>query len=146
MNITELEKFRKNIRILEILLEDHEKENAAEDGLTIPQFHVLAAISEKTGCSLNDVAADLVLDKSTISRTIDGLVKLGLVIRETNPDNRRLSTLNLTESGQNSLSKINSKNNSLYTDILEEFPNEIRIPFLEGFDLFALSLKKRFIK
>ena len=139
-----IEHFRKNIRILEIILNKHERELAIRDGLSLTQFHVLSALKEQKSISIISLSKDIGLDKSTISRTIDGLVKLNLVNRKENPANRRYTISVLTENGEEVVNSINRENNLLYESVLKKFPFELVEPFLKGFTLFTKILNKYF--
>jgi DNA-binding MarR family transcriptional regulator len=57
-------------------------------GMTLTQTHALVEIGRAGYVSLKGLAYVLGLDKSTMSRTVDNLVKTGFVLRETDPGNR----------------------------------------------------------
>jgi DNA-binding MarR family transcriptional regulator len=73
----------------------------AEHGLSIGEYEVLVHLSETPGHSLRmtDLAANLKLSPSGITRRIDGLVRDGLVDRKPCPSDRRGSNAVLTEKG-----------------------------------------------
>jgi DNA-binding MarR family transcriptional regulator len=68
--------------------------------LSVPQFRTLGFLSRHAGASLSDVAEHIGLTLPSMSKLIDGLVKRGLVNRETFPQDRRRVTLELTVQGQ----------------------------------------------
>ena len=68
-------------------------------GLSLPQCHVLLELEARGTTSLVDLAERLELDKSTVSRTVEGLVELGIVVRTTNAEDRRYVALDLTTLG-----------------------------------------------
>lgn len=67
--------------------------------VSVPQFRILAFLKHHEGASLSDVADHIGLTLPSVSKAIDGLVKRGLVSRETSSDDRRRVILTLTESG-----------------------------------------------
>jgi DNA-binding MarR family transcriptional regulator len=73
----------------------------AEHGLSIGEYEVLVRLSETPGYSLRmtDLAANLKLSPSGITRRVDGLVRAGLVDRVPCPSDRRGSNAVLTEKG-----------------------------------------------
>jgi DNA-binding MarR family transcriptional regulator len=73
----------------------------AEHGLSIGEYEVLVHLSENPGHALRmtDLAANLKLSPSGITRRIDGLVRNGLVDRRPCPSDRRGSNAVLTEKG-----------------------------------------------
>lgn len=87
-------------------------------GVTLAQCHTLMEIESKNKESVTELSKTLGLDKSTISRTIDGLVNIGFVDRSIPSENRRMSTLSLTEAGKNICSSINFNNDKYYNEVL----------------------------
>lgn len=88
------------------------------NGVTLAQCHTLLEIESKGKESLTELAKTLGLDKSTISRTVDGLVNVGLADRTIPAENRRMATIQLTEAGKNICNSINSTNDKYFEDIL----------------------------
>jgi DNA-binding MarR family transcriptional regulator len=88
------------------------------NGVTLAQCHTLLEIENKGKESLTELARTLGLDKSTISRTVDGLVNVGLVDRTIPAENRRMSNLQLTDAGKNICQTINTTNDKYFEDTL----------------------------
>ena len=80
------------------------------NGVTLAQCHALLEIDSKDKVSVTELAKNLGLDKSTVSRTIDGLVSVGLVDRTIPEENRRTSSLQLTKNGKETCCSINGNN------------------------------------
>ena len=57
--------------------------------LSVPQFRVLVYLNRHAGASLSDIAEHMGLTLPSMSKMIDGLVLRGLVLRRTNPADRR---------------------------------------------------------
>jgi len=72
-------------------------------GITATQLPLLAAISAGANTSISALAATLDLERSTVSRDLDTLERLGLVAATT-ADDRRATALKLTARGQRKLS------------------------------------------
>jgi DNA-binding MarR family transcriptional regulator len=142
MDRQKIELFRKNVRTIGILSDSHEKELALNNGVSLGQFHILFALSELKSCSMIELAGELSLDKSKISRAIDRLVRVGLVSREINSENRRYSVLTLTKQGKNIVRKIDNNHNRLFDNILSRLPEAKKKIFLESFDAFIKSFKE----
>ena len=120
MNKTKIECFRKNIRMLGLLIKLYEKEWSRHNEIKTLHVHILFAIAGVKKCSMVQLATILSLDKSIISRTINKLVKIGFVNRKINPGNRRSSVLALTSSGKKLIQNINRRNNILFKNALTE--------------------------
>lgn len=73
--------------------------------ITLGEYEVLARLSEQEGARMRmcDLAADLGLSRSGMTRRMDGLVRRGFVQRETLPDDRRVTMAVLAEDGMASL-------------------------------------------
>ncbi len=69
------------------------------DHLTIRQISVLSASAQEPQ-TVRGLAATLGVNKSVITRTADKLVKLGLVARKKEPQDRRSVLLNATPKGR----------------------------------------------
>ena len=61
---------------------------------------LLAAIAEREPATLNEVAAGVRRGAPAVSRSVEALVRSGLVRRESDPDNRRRLALSVTEEGR----------------------------------------------
>ena len=102
------------------------------NGVTLAQCYTLLEIESNGKESLTELAKKLGLDKSTISRTVDGLVNVGLVDRTIPADNRRMATIQLTSAGKNICNTINNVNDKYFEDTLSalsetEQPELIRL-------------------
>ena len=73
-------------------------------GLTVPHFRALAYLGNNAGASLSEVAEHVGLQLPSMSTLIEGLVTRGLVTRAPSAADRRRVTLNLTPTGQATLS------------------------------------------
>jgi DNA-binding MarR family transcriptional regulator len=74
--------------------------------VSLPQFRVLAVLAD-LGCPRSVQVADaLGLDASTVTRLADRLVAVGHLMRGSDPDNRTVVTLELTDSGRELVSQV----------------------------------------
>ena len=95
---TVLTSFRRQLRVLEreVIRELEAQTDCC--GVTLAQCHVLLELADSI-LSLSGLSELLSLDRSTLSRTVDGLVKAGLVERSDDPSDRRTLRLVLTPAG-----------------------------------------------
>lgn len=101
-----------------------QKEDAACCGITVAQCHTLVEIGRTEGLSLNELSESLTLDKSTMSRTVDNLVKTGLVERKIDNADRRYAKITLTAKGVEKVESINSSMEDYFERILRSIPQE----------------------
>jgi len=77
------------------------------------------------------------LDKSTLSRTIESLVNIGLVERLPHPSDRRFTLITLTEKGKETCEAFNRSNDDYYDRIFERIPQGKREAVIEHFELLV---------
>ncbi|MET9215098.1 MULTISPECIES: MarR family winged helix-turn-helix transcriptional regulator [unclassified Nocardia] len=68
--------------------------------LTLVAYSILDLILERGGYQATDLAEQFLLDKSTVSRQVGALERLGYLTREVDPGNRRNHLLRATEAGR----------------------------------------------
>lgn len=72
----------------------------ADEGVSIPEWRVLAVISQKEKMAARDVVAQTPLDKMAVSRAVSSLEEKGLVQRGEDKDDRRVALLSLSPEGR----------------------------------------------
>jgi DNA-binding MarR family transcriptional regulator len=72
-------------------------------GLTITQFGLLAHIRRLDGTTIGSLAAELVMDPSTLTRNLRPLQQRGLVASTPSKNDKRQRTLSLTGAGRETL-------------------------------------------
>ncbi|MCB5410396.1 MarR family winged helix-turn-helix transcriptional regulator [Pseudogemmobacter faecipullorum] len=77
-----------------------ERRYAAEAGISVPEWRVLAHLSQSARVSVREIEARVDMEKSKVSRAASRLEKAGLATKVTNPEDRRLVSLSLTPEGQ----------------------------------------------
>lgn len=76
------------------------QDRAAEQDLSIVQAQALMVIDVKPGINVGALAATLSKDQASTSIVVDKLMGLGLLTRETDPEDRRRARLFLTPQAQ----------------------------------------------
>ena len=87
---------------------------------------LLTAIGEKEPATLNEVAAQVGRGAPAVSRSVDALVRAGLVERQADPDNRRRLALRLSSAGHDELSRNPASNRMLRTKFERLAHSELR--------------------
>lgn len=141
MNNKTIESFRENLRHFERELH---KQNTSQccSGVSLAQCHTLLELEKHTTLTLNELANKLNLDKSTVSRTVEGLVNLKLLTRTIPKENRRIVKLSLTKQGKEVCNTINTGNNLYFTQVLDILSEEDLNKFLETFEHIVKQMKK----
>jgi len=134
-----IKQFRKSIRKLQRKLAERLDGDSVCCGVTIAQCHLLLAIEEKGHTTITELAAEMELDKSTLSRSIESLVVMGLVKREIKSDNRRSQHIQLTENGEITVSGIHNQWKNFFESLFARIPGSKHAIVIEGLSLLADS-------
>ena len=95
-------------------------------GLSVSQCYALEAMIRREGLSLNDLAAELILDKSTTSRVVKGLEEKGLVLRREHPEDGRSILLEASTDGRRLHAVIEDEIVTQEAEILGQLAPEVR--------------------
>ena len=133
----EILEFRKHLRELEREISQSIKTEGSCCGVTLAQCHVMLELADAGSISLTGLKDRLILDKSTVSRTIDSLVKIGSVERREDGNDRRFSKLGLTETGNREVKRINGFCNDRYRLLFSMIEEESRANMIESIRLLS---------
>lgn len=103
-------------------------------GISVTECYALEAVNRHGPLRLGDLAERLHLEKSTMSRVVDALLRKGLVDRRTQEEDRRAVHIEATSRGRRLHERIAREARGRYRTLLEEVPPPSRsvvIGFLE---------------
>lgn len=86
-------------RAAQILSDEFAAVYKSRFGLSMPEWRVLAHVSDTGGASVRDIEARVGLEKSKVSRAAARLVARGLLSKDSSASDRRLVSLALTPAG-----------------------------------------------
>ncbi|MER7696383.1 MULTISPECIES: MarR family winged helix-turn-helix transcriptional regulator [unclassified Streptomyces] len=92
--------------------------------LPLVSYTLLAHIDDRHGCRATDLATHYMLDKSTVSRQISNLEKLGLIERHPDPADHRIQVLHPTEAGTRALTATQASRRAAYQERLADWTAE----------------------
>jgi len=138
MDIKKIRDFRKILRSFERLTNIQLKSCCS--GVSLAQCHVLLEIEELGQATTGQLAQRLGLDKSTLSRTIDGLVNTGLVERLPNPKDRRFTPLVVTKQGKAICAGINQVADDYYSRVFKSIPQGKHEAVIRNLSLLVQAL------
>lgn len=99
-------------------------------GLSIAHWRALSTINRLEGCLMSELAEFTTIDRTTLTRTVDQLVEMGLVERCTTPDDRRTVRVVLTPHGESvfrtSLDRLRDHNGRILTGFSAEEMRTLR--------------------
>ncbi|MGE3287087.1 MAG: MarR family winged helix-turn-helix transcriptional regulator [Pseudonocardia sp.] len=103
-------------------------------------YAVLLLVADTGGPRLVDVAEQLGLDKSTMSRQIGQLIRLGLLTRRPDPQDRRAFRLELTDSGAQRLAAVTRERRAVWRERLAAWPEGDIAALADGLARLARDL------
>jgi DNA-binding MarR family transcriptional regulator len=135
-----VEDFRRHLRVLEREIVRQLEGETTCCGVTLPQCHVLLELS-LGDLSLTALAAALDLDKSTLSRTVEGLVQTRLVERTVDPADRHAVCLRLAPAGRERVRTIDGMCNGYYEALLGRLSASDRRQVFAAVRLLAQAMR-----
>jgi DNA-binding MarR family transcriptional regulator len=128
------------ITILSRTLESAQKERT----LTLSAYLLLGEIVQNGGpLGINDLAQALQLDISTISRQVAALESSGLAERFSDSVDARVSLLQITDLGQTRFQEARKMRYSLFSELLENWPEEDIRQFGIYLERFNRAIRQR---
>lgn len=111
-------------------------------GITHSQCHTLIELERQHRLTATDLAQALNLDKSTMSRTVAGLVKRGYVAMRAEPGDRRRRLLALTARGRRKIAQIHQQADQSVQAALAGLAADDRAAVVRGLSLYAGALAR----
>lgn len=111
-------------------------------GVSFAQCQALAAIRRAGKISLNDLAAGIGLDKSTVSRTVDNLVHNGMVGRDTVPGDRRCVTIRVTAKGNGAIREVEAGLSQCFEALYKSIDRSKRAPMIDSLRILLEAIEK----
>jgi len=136
----EIGRFRRDLRVLEREIARSLSSETGCCGVTLAQCHLLMEVAEKGRTGVTELSAVLELDKSTLSRAVDGLVQSGLLNREPDPENRRCQVVSLTPKGRKKADSINGLCDESYRLMFSFIPEGKRASVAEAVSLLGTAM------
>ncbi len=134
--------FRERVRQIEQRMGLSQRNDIQCCGVTMAQCHALLALGDRKELSLVELAGMLGVDTSNLSRTVDSMVKAGLLNRLLNPQDRRYVSLTLTDEGKKAFHTIEHLFNAYLTRVFELIPEDKHFQIMESLDMLTRALEQ----
>ena len=112
-------------------------------GLTITQCYVLDLLIRRGVLTLNELAAGMHLDKSTLSRVVDGLERKRAVRRTVNRADRRSTHIQATASGKRRYARVQADLVTENGNVLAEFSTSARRQLIDMISALTRAARTR---
>lgn len=111
--------------------------------VSVTQCYALKAVVDEGPLTVNELAGQLYLDKSTASRVADGLRQKGYVARQRDPADGRIVRLAATDSGRTLCTRIEDDLAGAYAEMLADFDPSVRSAMIRLVTRLASSFAAR---
>lgn len=135
-----IQQFRTSLRKFERDVAIGQKRDLRTGGLTVVQCHTIINLGAFGEVTIGQMADHMCVDKSTLSRTVDTLVKSGLISRETLEQDRRYFLISLTQEGKEICDHLNQVNDDYLDRVFSRIPREERVNVVKYFNMFVTAL------
>lgn len=112
-------------------------------GLSVTRFRVLVVISRLPDCTMSELATVSTMDRTGLTRTIDQLIRDGLVTRKTEPDDRRKVRICLSPAGEAALAGAIPIVGAVNDRSLDGLSEEDRRAFVHALERMMFNLQPR---
>ena len=128
------------LRAARVVTRHYDRELRDAAGITATQLPLLAAINAGASASIRSLADDLDLERSTVSRELAGLKRLGLITTSSGTD-KRATVLALTPRGHKTLSAAFDAWQRAHAAIADEYGEDELDEYLSETRQFARTVK-----
>jgi len=106
-------------------------------GVSVSEAHALAALASTAPMTQGELASELCLTKSTVSRLVDQLVERGWIEVGTSDADRRCRILSLTSDGQTVAAELEDRRRERMADLLDAIPPDRRADVVDALSLLS---------
>jgi len=107
--------------------------------VTVQQCYTLEALIDGP-LSMKDLAAEVAVHQSTLTRVVEKLEKQGLVRRTRKKDNQRSVEVQLTDAGQQTYLFLDTAGSQMISDLLDLIPKDRQVGIVDAMEELAVLL------
>lgn len=100
--------------------EKYVSDRIANLNMTYTEYQICSYLYFHRGICQDEISENLVLDKTTTSKSLKKLEKISLIVRNQDADNRRKNIVDLTDKGIEHIKNYVNSNNQWFESICEE--------------------------
>jgi DNA-binding MarR family transcriptional regulator len=104
--------------------------------VTVQQCYTLEALVDGPR-TMNELAAEVALHQSTLTRVVEKLEKQNLVQRRRLAHNQRSVEVQITEAGRQTYELLDQAGSQMISDLLDHIPRQRQIPIVEALEEVA---------
>ncbi len=107
--------------------------------VTVQQCYTLEALIDGP-LSMKDLAAEVAVHQSTLTRVVEKLEKQNLVQRTRKVDNQRSVEVQLTDAGQQTYFFLDAAGSQMISDLLDHIPTDRQVAIVDAMEELAVLL------
>jgi DNA-binding MarR family transcriptional regulator len=111
-------------------------------GLTTPKMRALAVLSVIDALPISELAVYAVVEQSTLSRALDQLASDGMVRRDPDPNDSRVTRIGITDAGRATLDQLWPSMAQSYAQMFKDIPAEERQAFVTTLQKMLKNIRK----
>ena len=119
-------------------------QDLAQFGLTLPQFVALRAIRREKQPTMTTLADETLQRCATMTGIVDRLVKMGLVIRQRDPEDRRRVLVELTATGSELMQRVRLSREQRLRETLAHLPEGDAPELLRLLKLYLQTFREQY--
>lgn len=140
-NLNQAQLLRESLRLLVRKLGVLERGDASCCEITLSQCQTIVEIGRAGTMSVNLLAEILGVDKSTVSRSVDKLVNNGVLMRDTDQEDRRSVILSLSDKGQSVFEEVEKRMTIYFEEVVAAIPDDKREQIIDSLHYLVQALK-----
>ena len=137
----QLSSFRQDLRLFTRWIDKINKLSCHLD-INVAQCHVIMELGDRPSITVNELARQMRLDKSTISRQVENIVSSKIATRIPGKKDRRKVEISLDQKGLNLYKRINKEMDQNFASAFEGISNEDIKVFLRVFHQLSQTESK----
>ena len=110
--------------------------------VTVQQCYTLEALMDRPR-TMNELAAEVALHQSTLTRVVEKLERQNLVQRRRLTSNQRSVEVQITEAGKQTYSFLDKASSQMISDLLDHIPKDRQVQIVEAMEELANLLNPR---
>jgi len=111
-------------------------------GLTTPKMRALAVLSVIDALPISELAVYAVVEQSTLSRSLEQLTSDGLVRRDPDPNDSRVTRIGITDAGRAAFDQLWPAMSRVYAQMFKDIPAEERQAFVTTLQKVLHNIRK----
>ncbi len=137
----EIDEFVRNLQLLAFLtrhyIEARFVDDVTDKPISFVHINLLRILDEHPGRTVGDIARFMNVSYPAATKTVDKLVRLGLLRRREDPNDRRIAHLHLTSTGKRLVEKYAQLKREQIQQVINSFGKDRAIALGEQMRLFA---------